>query len=267
MRHERVKLDSGLGFPRYTACGFFISLGLLVCMLAFSFPMQQYFWGVAVLLALPLFFGSQIDKRSFVSTDTQRLQGMGYIEQPTFELSDELKYAVSLLHPKGSKPKHIKRCLRGMSQDLEVVIMHIERDKNDGTERYSACAVWSPLILPQIVIKRKGLFGQAKIDLKKNTHQLGDHHVLVTESQDAVCLMNNLSDWFRLKNPEPRSFRLEQPQGLKESWVITGNWVLYADLGTASSRTFDQLAHFTTSFVIELEQTAASAEQVPLIQE
>lgn len=63
-----------------------------------------------------------------------------------------------------------------------------------------------------------------------------------------------------LTHSKPRHFRLQQPQGLKESWLVQGHWIIYSDQGNPNHIAFVELASFTTQFVSDLEEHAASFE-------
>lgn len=252
--YERVELNRGHGHSSLTMIGVVVSLGILAIMITFAFPMQQNFWWVVVLLAAPPCVGNHLDHRAGESSDTNHLMSLGYTRLDPDELDDDLKAAISLLHPSGTKTHHIKRCVRGVRHDTEVTLLEIKRDIGDETVRYAACAVWSPAEFAQCIIKRRGIFGQVRIDLQRNTHRLGDHHTLRTKDERAREALQGLTPWFQLKHPNGRHFRVKQPQGLKESWVIKGHWVVYANKGAPNPEAMDQLAEFTILFVHDLDR-------------
>lgn len=258
--HERVKLRSVDDHSSMTVFGVIIALGILAGMITLGFPMHQYFWFVVLSLALPVCLGNYIDKRAQHSDQTKQLESIGYRDLDPESLDDDLKAAIALLHPSGSKPRHIKQCVRGIRNDFKVILLEMVRTVGEDSERYAVCAVWSPISLAQCVIKRRGVFSQVKIDLKKNTHPFGNHHTLVTEDDGARELLNRLDYWFHLKHPNSRHFRMKQPQGLKESWAINGHWVVYADRGNPDHYALDQLAEFTTTFVRDLERASESTD-------
>lgn len=134
------------------AFGAVISIGILAGMITFGFPMQQYFWIVALLLALPLYIGSQIDTRTSESEDSRQLAEKGYREVDPSELDTELVNTLARLTPKGAKRHQITRCFHGTHKGIEVTLLQIVHETGDTTERYAACAVWSPHVFPDIAI-------------------------------------------------------------------------------------------------------------------
>lgn len=206
--HDRVNLRTPLSFYAATVLGLVCSFAIIGILWAFGIWFAHHPFLSLVLFFAPIFAGNAIDQQRRGKLDDAELQDNGFEPIEPDSLDPMLLEVLERHHPRSIKPGHIRFGYIGSHEGVETVLLQCESASGDETIELAACAVWTPLALPSGRIRRRGLRDHVGLKGNKSKVALGEHHVLEAPDGELERTISQLHEWFILKHPKPRNFRV-----------------------------------------------------------